>query len=484
MKKPKNTSAPKKVTITRRIPISLNYLPEEAELRKAAIDKLFLWRKYCQKGANLITTHRAIQQFSRELLYFTDEVKEKLMNLESTPFGSMINNPDDGETVLTDDQKKKAKKEKFVNDPRYGALFKVSGEENRLENNEKNPEGILTTSNQNSTYQVLSNYFYGKDFPSSIQTSLNQIVSKKFNDDVADIKKGDKSVSSYKQDMPIPFDPNASMLDIRKIDDKDYSFNLFKSEKYQIKFRTRFGADLSGNQEIFERALRNEYKFCGSSIQIETNISGVEYSKETESHKASHKDGNSKNKYNKVKFYILAVFQFDQEPFKADLSKEIDCKLSLEHPIIYKYKNKGKESEKTFSIGSKEEFLHRRLAIQGAIRRIQAASKFNKGGKGIQKKISSIERYKANEKNYIKNRMHNYSRELINICLKSKIGVINLIGVKHGEELAAKNEGIDKYNKDLRDKEADFVIRNWSYYGLADFIKYKAHRYGIEVIES
>jgi IS605 OrfB family transposase len=123
---------------------------------------------------------------------------------------------------------------------------------------------------------------------------------------------------------------------------------------------------------------------------------------------------------------------------------------------------------KTEQIGSSEEFLHRRLAIQAALKRLQVASKYNKGGKGIQKKIAAINSFKDKEVSYVKARIHKYSAELIKLCIKHRIGNIVLVNIKEVKKETKKEE---------------FLLRNWSYYGLSEKIKYKANKYNIEVVE-
>jgi IS605 OrfB family transposase len=138
-----------------------------------------------------------------------------------------------------------------------------------------------------------------------------------------------------------------------------------------------------------------------------------------------------------------------------------EASLSVEHPISVTV------DKDNYQIGTKEEFLYRRLAIQAARHRLQKASTYNKGGNGRKRKLKSLEHYNQKEKNYVDSRLHLYSRRLIDICVKSQAGTLLLVNQSNKEEVA---------------KEDEFLLRNWSYFGLIEKIKYKAKMVGINVI--
>ena len=135
--------------------------------------------------------------------------------------------------------------------------------------------------------------------------------------------------------------------------------------------------------------------------------------------------------------------------------------MSLEYPIVVKTRT-GK-----LTIGSREEFLYRRLAIQASRKRVQKGTTFSKSGKGKKRKLKAVNKYKDVESNYIANRIHVYSRRLIDFCIKHQAGTLILMNQEDKSEIA---------------KEEEFVLRNWSNYDLTTKIKYKAEKAGIEVI--
>ena len=127
----------------------------------------------------------------------------------------------------------------------------------------------------------------------------------------------------------------------------------------------------------------------------------------------------------------------------------------------------GHPDSKSISIGTKEEYLHRRTQIQAALRRVQTNAKFNVGGKGRKRKMQPIEHFQKAEKNYIDTKVHEYSRRLVDLAIKNECGTIVLCDHKNlSEEI----------------KENEFLLRNWTYHGLVDKIWYKCNRYGISLV--
>ena len=162
-----------------------------------------------------------------------------------------------------------------------------------------------------------------------------------------------------------------------------------------------------------------------------------------------------------VRSIWLAVFEIEKEkhPLKPEVIAE--ASLSLEYPIVVKT---GKAK---LSIGTREEFLYRRLAIQAARKRAEVGATFSRSGKGRKRKTKAVQRFHEKEKNYVSNRLHVYSRKLIDFCVKHQAGTLILINQEDKIGIA---------------KEEEFVLRNWSYYELMTKIKYKAEKAGIELI--
>lgn len=299
-------------------------------------------------------------------------------------------------------------------------------------------EGVpaFNTSKQNTTYRLLSSFLKG-DVPSDIFSNLNAQLAQTFSSESKEYFSGKRSLRSYRRGMPMPISAK-SVKNIEPTEDKkNYYFTL-----YGLKFKTYFGKDLSGNKKIWDSAQAGHYKFCNSSIQL---------------------DGN--------KIFLLAVFQFDATELKADGT--MYAELSIWNPIVAKWAGKQE-----FKIGDRDEFLYQRLAIQAALRRAQIAAKYTTGGRGRKKKLHNIDHFKGKEKRYIQNKLHQYSSKLVELCVKNKCGKLIL---KHTPN-PIMPEGLSRQEQYNWRKENEFLLRNWSYYGLNEKLKYKCDKVGVKLV--
>jgi len=313
----------------------------------------------------------------------------------------------------------------YVQDSLKEMMYLADGIKVKLADQHKDEEGMLTTSRMNTTYRLLSAKFKG-EIPMSIITALNSRIVSVFDKEKVDYRHGNRSLRTYRRDQPIPI-VSKDIIHIEPVEKGEYRFSL-----YGLLFHTHFGRDTSGNRQHFEKVIRGEGRLRDSSIQI-----------------------------SKQKLYLLAVF--DQERVAGQLSDElrVEARLTMDVPIMAAIG--GKE----IRIGSKEEYLHRRLAIQEAMRRTQAAVRYSSGGRGRSRKLRALQRFHDLEKNYVRTRLHQYSARLIRFCLEEGAGVLVL---RHQSEQEAEA------------REDAFLLRNWGYYGLKDKISYKAAKYGITVI--
>lgn len=294
----------------------------------------------------------------------------------------------------------------------------------KLANIEKDEDGILTTSRSNSTYQVLSKQFKG-EMPMTILGSLNRQLVANFNREKTAYWKGERSIRNYKRNIPIPVEPAA----LTKLTDtgKHFSFSFFK-----IPFRTYLGNDFYDKRLLLKRTIEGTVKLCSSSLIIKKN-----------------------------KIFLLAAFRVQKEKLKTNETVLAEASLSMEHPITVKI------NKYQYTIGTKDEFLYRRLAIQSARQRAQKNAACNKGGKGRKRKLKNLEQFQEMEKNYVNSRMHLYSRRLIDICIKHQVSDLLLVNQQESEVIA---------------KDDEFILRNWSYFNLREKISYKAARVGINII--
>lgn len=356
--------------ITRKIEIYVN--ESDKDLKKRYYDQLFNWSAICRKAANILSTHLFAQDNIKDMLYLSDGTKAKLA-----------------------DEK-------------------------------KDTDGILNCNYSTGNYRLLSSLFKG-EIKMEIITCLAQIIEKTYKEEKSDYYKGEKSLRSYRKNIPIPF-KKESLRNLSK-DERNYTFEWFG-----IPIRTTFGRDRSGNEVVFDRCISGEYSFKQSSIQYDSR---------------------------KNKWFLLLCVDIPNTRGEIKEGVVIEADLSLIVPII------AKCGKLTDEIGTKEEFLYGRLQIQNKLHNLQKSLRYTNGGNGRKDKLQAIDRFKKKELNYITTKLHTYSAILINFAVKNKAERIVLVNQQLKEEAV---------------KESDPILRNWSYYGLKQMIEYKAKRNGIEVI--
>ena len=355
-------------TITRKIQIYVN--ESDPDKKKEYWDMLYKWQRIAFQSANYVASHQFIADNVNDMEYYETGIKRKLDNIS------------------------------------------------------KDGTGIFTRSKMGTTYQVLSKKYKG-ELPAKIFDAVNSQTVNTYNKERNDVKKGKKSLRSYRETMPFPV-PSVLFNHWNK-NGKNYTFTCGN-----IPLKTRFGRDRSNNQVIMDRCFKGEYKLCDSKIQLKENKT----------------------------YFLLTVKIPDSTASFSD--KKLYAFLSIDVPITFSI------DDMVYNIGTKEEYLYRRLQIQESLKRLQMNLKFAKGGHGRKTKLQAIERFHEKEKNYISTRLHTYSRMLINMAAKHNCSTIVLMNQKRREKEAKKDE---------------FVLRNWGYYSLKTKIEYKAKILNINIIE-
>ncbi len=358
------------ITLTQRIELKVN--SSCPLIKKQVIDTLYSWQNMCFRSANYILTHQFLQDQIGELFYITEGTKLKFSSIH------------------------------------------------------KDADGVLTTSRENTTYQVLSKHFKGM-LPSDIYTGMNHMLVKKYNLEREQYWKGQKVLPNFKRDVPMPIKAR-SIKEITPLPGgTNFSFTLFKQP-----FRTCFKKNKHNKQTLFHEMMLGNLQCGDSLIQLL-----------------------------KGKIFLLLVTYTEKE--KHILSENIiaEASLSTDFPVTVSI------GTYSYRIGNKEEFLYRRLAIQAAVQRAQVGAKYCRSANGNKRKLKPVKRYKGIEENYIESRLHVYSRRLIDLCIKHGAATLVLVA-QHEKEQIAKND--------------EFLLRNWSYAALKEKIMYKAQKAGINVI--
>lgn len=317
----------------------------------------------------------------------------------------------------------------FLQDNIASLFYFKEGLQIKLASMLKDGEGVLTTSRLNTTYQVLAHYFK-RQLPSDIYTGLNNRLVNEYNREREQYINGRKSLPNYRNNIPMPFKSRSIKNMCWDEEGKNVHFMLFG-----IPFCTILGRGYDRKRLFLQEVIEGRIKLKDSTLQL--------------------KDG---------RIFLLAVFQAEAEKLSGMQQAVAEVNLSVEYPLQVKI------DQHRYNIGNKEEFLHRRLAIQAAIKRKQAAAAYTKGGHGKKRKFSLLEKYRDAESNYITNKLHVYSRRLIDICKKHAVSTILLVNQQ-------------KKQAALHEVENSFLLRNWSMAGLREKILYKACLAGMEVID-
>lgn len=335
----------------------------------------------------------------------------------------------------------KARKQKTPDEDAIAELSKqVAAAEVEMDNQAK---AICQYATEMST-QTLSYRFATEleiNIFAKILDCLKQGVFATFNSDAREVKRGERSIRTYKKGMPIPFAWDKSL----RIESEGGEFYL---RWYNgLRFSFDFGKDRSNNRLIVRRCLKmdedydGEYKLCNSSIQM------------------VKREGTTK-------LFLLMVVNIPQEQVELNKKIVVGVDLGINAPA-YVATNVTPERKQ---IGDREHFLNERMAFQRRFRSFQKL-KGTKGGRGRAKKLEPLERLRQAELNWVHTQNHLFSRDVVDFAVKARAATI------HIEDLS----GFGKDQDGNADEKKEFVLRNWSYYELQNMITYKAAKYGIKV---
>ena len=290
-------------------------------------------------------------------------------------------------------------------------------------------ETFYTTGEKNSTYQLLGREF--PDMPSHIKASLNDVIVEKYKRELKEVRQGKRAISSFKKGMPIPFMKNS--LRLRKEENEIYLYWI-----NDIKFFLHFGKDFSNNRAIVERVLANQYQIGDSSIQVAEK-----------------------------KIFLLLVVKLPDEEKQRDTSLSVGVDLGINVPAYCTLS----EGYGRLAIGNRDDFLRVRLAMQRRRKEVQRSLVVTAGGKGRTKKLKALERFKDQERYFVRTYNHTVACRIVDFTVRYNAGIIKL-------------ELLEGYGRDENGKllKGDFILRNWSYFELQTLIEEKAKREGIQVV--
>lgn len=281
---------------------------------------------------------------------------------------------------------------------------------------------------------------YGNGFIQDLTKKIKDMVNK-------GVLEGRLSVMTYKMDSPFAiakgcmsfthdYDSYEELCE--HIHDKDthlyFNFGGVGSPTI-ARFRLNLGSNRhqKNKEELIATILKlysGEYEFCGSKIGIEKN-----------------------------KIILNLSLSIPKQIRELDENIVVGVNLGVAVPAMCALNNNLYER---LAIGSADELLRQRTKIQAQRRRLQKALKDASGGHGRKKKLKALDRLSKTETHFVETYCHMISKRVVDFALKHNAKYINIENLK----------GYDA---------SDFILRNWSYYKLQEYITYKASRYGIEV---
>ena len=169
------------------------------------MNTIYGWRDEVRKAANIAVSHKFVQQNVRNFMYLQPDVMERFVQ----------EHPD---RVTTN--KKTGKKQINYN----------------VSDTLKDEKGL---SEQNVTYRLMSSILKGK-VPADIYSCLNQAVSKICKETMTDVMRGDTTLRSYKNNIPLPFSAKA-LSNIHGVEVEVTNPETGKTRKVKRYYFTLFG---------------------------------------------------------------------------------------------------------------------------------------------------------------------------------------------------------------------------------------------------
>lgn len=306
--------------------------------------------------------------------------------------------------------------------------------------------GRVSTSKKGSAYD--KNIIFPKGLPIGTMTKkVRQDFSKSCKDGLL---YGKVSLPMYKKDNPLLI--HVDYVRLRKTNPhqdngiyyeydsySDFLEHLHKNDlevfiKFanQITFKMIFGSPHKSYtlREEIKQIFEENYKVCSSTIQIDEK-----------------------------KIILNLSMEVPKNDVELDENIVVGVDLGIAIPAMCALNNNDYIRK---SIGSKDDFLRVRTQLQSQRRRLQKTLKISNGGHGRNKKLQALNKLKNRERNFVRTYNHYVSKQVIDFAVKNKAKYINV------EDLS----GFDS---------SEFILRNWSFYELQQFITYKATKYGIEV---
>lgn len=275
-----------------------------------------------------------------------------------------------------------------------------------------------------------------------VQSSICQSVKADIKKSVKDgLLKGKVSLPNKKKDAPLIIESRQFCFYHKYETDEEFYNKLYTTDveifmKFvnKIVFKVVLGnvKDSYELRSVFQNIFEGKYHVQGSSIQF---------------------DNTGK------KIILNLSMSIQKNSIYLDENVVVGVDLGVAIPAVCALNNNTYIKQ---SIGSKDDFLRVRTKIQAQKRQLQRSIKYSNGGHGRNKKLKTLDKFTKYEKNFVQTYNHMVSKNVVEFAVKNNAKYINI-------------EDLSGYHAN------DFILRNWSFYQLQEYITYKANLYGIEV---
>jgi IS605 OrfB family transposase len=301
----------------------------------------------------------------------------------------------------------------------------------------------------NCSQSSINGYIYDKVkqysptmYSANISSTMREAISV-FNTKKQEIKRGDSSVPSFRNDLPIYLHNNC--IEIEKIENKYFvTFSLLSSNK-EIKqkynqsngqIKTQLKSDDKTQKTIIDRCLSGEYKIGGSQILKKKN-----------------------------KWILNLCYGFEVKGNNLDKDKIMGVDLGVAVPayMAFNFDNYLRDYIKDNRIVQHKIRLDKELSYAKSQKRFAGKGSCNHGRKI---RLDVYNKYSNKSHNLSETINHSWSKYIVELAFKNGCGTIQM-------------EDLSGFNNNKEDR----FLSNWTYYSLQQKIKYKAEEKGIQVIK-
>ena len=292
---------------------------------------------------------------------------------------------------------------------------------------------IAPKSPQTFAYRAIKDTPAAEGIPSDILNTLKQDVFKHYNSSKKEQQQGERTLTTYKKGMPIPFvlDKSHSLT----LNNEDYFLPWFNGSRFKL----NFGRDRSNNRAIVDNCIKTGKYKLGTAAKIQIK---------------------------ERKLFLLITVDIPNDVRTPIKGKVMDVDLGVVHPA-YVAVNEGPERS---LIGNGDAFQKQRDTFRRRFRELQR-SQLAQSRHGRKHKTKATEALRGKERNWVQTENHRLSREIVDLAIRWNVETIQMENLK----------GFGRTSEGEVEKTHKRLLGRWSYFELQKKIEYKASMAGIKV---